>query len=310
MSQKVLSVKVDPEDFEWFKEIAKGYKTQAEAFKGLRQVYQCQPGIPMESLSEQKVYQKCVFRLGDRLPPQWELKSTIEETIKNRKWYVFPDDQVVAITQKSANGSKRWLEVAAEYPDEIWHEANTDNRFKHQPVTTLNGALAEYQDKLAKMQHPAIAEVIMKGWENHRWHWDLEDLVREAEDYLLLVNQPEPIQTKEVYQNVCDTSESLLGSQITQEPLRLSTDALVERLTPKHISLSTAKTERGRLNTIKDLPQVLAGIGKPKIAQWTADRDPEGLIWEPADETRGTWVAIQPKVKQCLTKSRKPQMFP
>lgn len=86
------------------------------------------------------------------------------------------------------------------------------------------------------------------------------------------------------------TSDPLLGSQITQEPLRLSKDALVKRLAPKHISLSTAKTEKGRLNTLKDLPQVLAGIGKPKLAQWTAERDPEGLTWEPTDETREHWT--------------------
>ncbi|MEH2309510.1 hypothetical protein [Nostoc sp.] len=293
MSQKVLSVKVDPEDWEWFKEVSRAYRTQAEAFKALKQVYQTTVEKPVKVFTGNEVYQSvCVFRLGDKLPPQWELKSAIEETIKNRKWYVFPDDRVVAIIQKSANGSKRWLEVAAEYPDEIWHEANTDNRFKYQPVTTLNGTLAEYQDRLSKMQHPVIAEALTKGWEpqSRKWRWELEALVNEAEDYLLVVNQPEPIQTQEVYQSVCDTSESLLGSQVTPESLRLSTDDLVSRLAPKHVELSTAKTDRGRANVLRDLPATLAKIKDTNMAQWTAERDPEGLSWYPTDESREHWT--------------------
>ncbi|MBW4678239.1 MAG: hypothetical protein KME52_30955 [Desmonostoc geniculatum HA4340-LM1] len=274
MSQKVLSVKVDPDDWEWFKELAKDYKTQAEAFKALKQVYQDRVLKPVKALSDNEVDKSvCVSKLGDKLPPQWELKSAIEETIKNRKWYVFPDDRVVAITQKSANGAKRWLEVAAEYSDEIWHEAKTDNRFKYQPVTTLNRALAEYQDRLAKMQHPAIAQALADGWQTTKWHWGLPDLVREAEDYLQMLNPC-----------VCDTSDQ------PGHDLKLTRDALADRLAPKHISLSTAKTERGRLNTLKDLPQVLTGIGKNKIAQWTTERDPEGLTWEPIDESREYWV--------------------
>ncbi|MDZ8066098.1 MAG: hypothetical protein RMY64_10745 [Nostoc sp. DedQUE08] len=291
MSQKVLSVKVDPEDWEWFKEVSRAYRTQAEAFKALKQVYQTTVEKSVKVFTGNEVYQSvCVFRLGDKLPPQWELKSAIEETIKNRKWYVFPDDRVVAIIQKSANGSKKWLEVAAEYPDEIWHEAKTDNKFKYQPVTTLNGALGEYQDRLAKMQQPAIALALANGWQTTKWHWDLSDLVREAEDYLQVVNQSEPIQTQEVYQSVCDTSESLLGSQITQEPLRLSKDALVERLAPKHVSLSTANTDEGRANIRRELPTTLHGIKAAKIPKWTAERDPEGLTWEPTDDTREHWV--------------------
>ncbi|MFN6537052.1 MAG: hypothetical protein RM021_011855 [Nostoc sp. EkiNYC01] len=306
MSQKVLSVKVDPEDFEWFKEIAKGYKTQAEAFKALRQVYQCQTSVPLESLSEAKVYQKCVFRLGDKLPPHWELKTALEEKNKGRLWFVYPDDQIVTIIQKSPNGAKRWLEVAAEYPDEVWRDVKADSSFKYQPVTTLNKYLVDYQDTQTKMQHPAIAEAIAKGWETHRWHWDLEDLVKDAEDYLLLVNRPEPIQTKEVYQSVCETSEASLISEISLEiptapveypsstpgTLILPISDLADRLAHKHIELSTAKTDRGRANVLKDLPATLAKIKSSNIAQWTTDRDPEMLAWKPMDETRNTWVLV------------------
>ncbi|WP_375470793.1 hypothetical protein [uncultured Nostoc sp.] len=38
MTQKVLSIKVEPNDFTLFKAFAKGYKTQAEAFSALMQL--------------------------------------------------------------------------------------------------------------------------------------------------------------------------------------------------------------------------------------------------------------------------------
>lgn len=73
----------------------------------------------------------------------------------------------------------------------------------------------------------------------------------------------------------------------------LSIAELADRLAQKHIELSTAKTDRGRVNTLRDLPATLAKIKAANIPQWTADRDPEGLTWQPTDETRKTWVVSQ-----------------
>ncbi|RCJ36926.1 hypothetical protein A6770_14970 [Nostoc minutum NIES-26] len=282
MVQKVLSVKVYPEDYQWFKELANDFKTQADAFKTLRQVYQNQTGIPVEQASDNRYTQSvCV---GHQLPVDWELRDPLVEKIEGRKWYVFPNDQVVATKQKSANGSKSWLEVAVEFSEEVWKDAKSDRRFKYHPVTTLKQVLAEYQDKLAKTQHPAIAEALDKGWVFQDWHWGLEQIIREAEDYLLIVNQSEPIQVEEVYHSVCDDKE---------DPLALTMNALVDRLAPKHLDLSTAKTDRGKANTLRDLPATLAKIRNNNISQWTSERDPEGYSWRPTDEARATWVVTQ-----------------
>ncbi|MBH8565097.1 hypothetical protein I8748_23420 [Nostoc sp. CENA67] len=276
MAHKVLSVKVDPDDWEWFKVLAKDFDTQAEAFKALRQVYQ---GVnPTNTLLSGKVYQSvCV---GEILPHQWELKPALEETIKRRRWYVFSDDQVVAVKQKTANGSKSWLEVAVVYPDKVWDEAKTDSRFQYKPVTTL----LEYQEK---MEHPAIAEAVAKGWQPEWWGEMLKNLVREAEDYLQVVNQSEALQIKEVYQGVCTTEDKPLV-------LTLTMDTLADRLAPRHLSLSTVKTDKGRANILRDLPATLAKIRVGNIAEWTTERDPDGLTWQPTDETRETWVVVQP----------------
>jgi hypothetical protein len=273
MAHKVLSVKVDPDDWEWFKALAKGFHTQAEAFKALRQVYQ---GVNQtNTLLSGKVYQSvCV---GEILPHQWELKPALEETIKRRRWYLFPDDQVVAVKQKTANGSKSWLEVAVVYPDKVCDEAKTNSRFQYKAVTTL----LEYQEK---MTHPTIAEAVAKGWEPEWWGEMLKSLVREAGDYLL-VNQSEALHIKQVYQGVCATEE---------KPLVLTRDALVDRLFPEHLSLSTpAKNDEGRDNIKRALSDTLANIKPTKASQGTAKRDPDELKWQPTDETREMWEVVQ-----------------
>ena len=116
----------------------------------------------------------------------------------------------------------------------------------------------------------------------------LEEMVMSIQAQIVEINHklanlanPETLATiEEVNQPTVDTQDTSV----------LSIADLVDRLTPKHIELSTAKTDRGRANTLRDLPATLSKIKPSNIAQWTADRDPEGLTWEPTDETRSTWV--------------------
>ncbi|MEH2009770.1 plasmid mobilization protein [Nostoc sp.] len=97
-----------------------------------------------------------------------------------------------------------------------------------------------------------------------------------------IANPETPATIEEVNQPTVDTPDTLV----------LPLADLADRLAPKHIHLSTTKTDRGRANTLRDLPATLAKIKPSNIAQWTADRDPEGLTWQPTDETRGAWVTI------------------
>ncbi|WP_154655841.1 hypothetical protein [Fortiea contorta] len=277
MNQKVLSIKVAPDDWEWFKEFAKTHRTQADAFQALKEVYQSRQSIPPESLQGAKVYQKCVC-VGEKLGLEWLLKESLEQVIKGQKWYVFPHERVVAVKQKSANGSKTWLEVAAEYPREVWEDAQSDTLFTYSPLTILGKSLKSYEDKQAKLNHPTIAEALQKGWVTYKWHWAIEDLVKLAEDYLVLVSQPpEPLGVAEVTE--------------PPKPTELTQDALSARLAPGHVAKQAPKSEKAKANTILDIPAILAKIKPSNMARWTSERDPEGLAWIPSDETRSTWVA-------------------
>ena len=97
--------------------------------------------------------------------------------------------------------------------------------------------------------------------------------------------------------HVADTATQEPPSNTLDQPdttLKLTRDALTDRLAPKHLALSNAKTEKTRANVLKDLPLVLTGMGKSKIAKWTAERDPDGLTWKPTDDAKEHWVTTQP----------------
>ncbi|MBO1046853.1 MAG: hypothetical protein HEQ10_03445 [Dolichospermum sp. DEX182a] len=283
MVQKVLSIKVDPADWDWFKELAKGFNNQGEAFNALRQVYQEKPVYQPKSSLDKEVYQSVCYPIGAKLPDNWGLKTHKQEK-KDRLWYVFPDDQVVAIKKKTANGSQSWLEVAAIYPSEVWKTAKSSSTFEHNPITALIRADTAYKDEQVKLTDPTVIQALSKGWDllPHEWKlWGLPEIVSAANDYLLMVNQSEALPDAEVYQSVCDS----------QEPLAtLTTAELSNRLLPKHLALSNTKTDKGRDNVLKGLSDTLVKMKATKAIQWTADRDPDGLPWIPDDEPREIWV--------------------
>lgn len=90
------------------------------------------------------------------------------------------------------------------------------------------------------------------------------------------------------------------GSTITpklpeSEPVHLSDEVKVDSNIPKSITrselanrLSPELTGKGR-NTIAIN---LKSVGLKKVAAWTAQRDPEGISWQPADESREVWNRV------------------
>ena len=225
MAQKVLSIKVDPADWDWFKDLAKGFNSQGEAFNALRQAYRGKSVNQSESSLDKEVYQNVCYPLGTKLPDDWELKNPLKEK-KDRTWYVFPDDQVVALRKKSPNGNKDWLEVAAIYPSNIWEAAKSSSTFEYNPINALIKAYTAYKDEQVKRTHPAVIEALSKGWDlkRHWLIWDLTDIVNAANDYLLMANQLEVLPDKQVYQSVCDSQES-------NEPVKPTTDTPIKQAT-------------------------------------------------------------------------------
>lgn len=221
-----------------------------------------------DKLSSQSVAPRvCVsqFRVGDKLPIEFELKPAIEQTIRGRKWYIFTDDQLVAVAKKSANGSQKWLEVAIDYPPEVWTVAQSYyHLFDSKPVTTL-------EEIKVKLDHPAIAEALSKGWDFQDWALQSpESIAKKAEAYL-----------KELAQS--ETIDPLEEPITTLEPTRLTISELAKKLAK---SPREAQTLAATLTNLGGQP-----MKKDKIATWTASRDPEGLSWLPTDSTREYWVA-------------------
>ncbi|MEH2451507.1 plasmid mobilization protein [Nostoc sp.] len=125
----------------------------------------------------------------------------------------------------------------------------------------------------------------------------LEQMVMDIQSQMVYINHKlanlaNPIANPEIPATIEEVSQPECDLPLVSPVLPIAD--LVARLAPKHIELSTTKTDRGRANTLRDLPATLAKIKPSNIAQWTADRDPEGLTWQPTDETREHWRQVNP----------------
>ncbi|MDZ8137254.1 MAG: hypothetical protein RM049_18440 [Nostoc sp. DedQUE04] len=87
-------------------------------------------------------------------------------------------------------------------------------------------------------------------------------------------------------------SEQDLGDVDTTLPSGaiLTTEQLLERLKPAILAQSTAKTEKGRQNTVANFPLDLAKAKETKLKLMTTSKDPNGYAWLPTDATRQHWV--------------------
>lgn len=231
----------------------------------------------------------CVLGIGDKLPTAYELKPHKVERYSTtyrghkRDWYVFPEDRVVAIWNKSANGAKTWLEVALHYPQTVWVEAIKVQSFAANPVSTLMDFQARF-DRVAPFEsQPAIAEAIAKGWQ---YDW----VQLKGEDTASLLTS-----IAAQYLNDLPIADVEPDSAVDEVPSVLTINDLAARLTPQHLALSNAKSAKAKDRVIADLPLVLNDMKEKTCTTWTSARDIEGYAWLPVDATREEW-ARQPKL--------------
>ncbi|MEH2398698.1 hypothetical protein [Nostoc sp.] len=296
MTQKVLSIKVEPSDFTQFKEFAKGYKTQAEAFKALMQLTSI-PKYASETHSQcGGIPNVCVLVIGTKLPLVYEEKPFKMETISmgykrhKRDWYVYKEDRVVAIWNKSANGSQKWLEVAAQFPEEVWLAATKHRNFALEPLTTLRTHQAMY-DRIPQFDsQPIIVEAIAKGW-SYDWvnlkHSE-DILTNEAEKYLNNLPITEVKQDSAVDTELEPANHPEVANPVQQV---ISKANLAARLTAKWVANSGAKTDETKAKVSTTLSDTLMTKSVNKCPIWTAKFDPEGLSWQPTNATREQWLS-------------------
>ncbi|MDZ8137251.1 MAG: hypothetical protein RM049_18425 [Nostoc sp. DedQUE04] len=322
MTQKVLSIKVEPNDFTLFKAFAKGYKTQAEAFSALMQL----ASIPRYTAQKQSqrggIPNMCVFSIGTKLELSWELKKHLSEKYSmsykghKRDWYIFPEDRVVAIWNKSANGAKSWLEVAAQYPEAVWLAATKHRNFSTYPLTTLQ----EYQTTYARIaefaQLPIIAEALEKGW---AYEWTslrssedilIEQATKHLKELAESISKDEPVSRLPASQDNPVLSPHTLDSVVEQpmpevsQPSQDSTiepDSQVVPMTATNDELiarfkTNPNLDKGQLNSLAATMKTIGGkkLNKKSIKDFTTSRDPDGLEWQPVDATKLVWRQVSP----------------
>ena len=119
--------------------------------------------------------------VGAKLPTSWELKPHLVEAGSVTKWLVFPEELVVAVVEKSANGSQKYLRVCKEYPEAVWQIAKASKYWQPKPATTLELTQVKYF-------HPTITQARELGWSIRHSAmaiFDLEYLLEEAEEFIL-----------------------------------------------------------------------------------------------------------------------------
>lgn len=288
MTQKVLSIKVEPNNYDQFKAFAKGYKTQAEAFSALMQLVSI-PKLTAQNPTQSKgIPNVCVLSIGTKLDIAWELKPHTTDKVLGRQWYVYTQERVVAIKAKSANGAKTWLEVAKQYPEAVWIAAIENTSFKYDPIKTLEDYLTGY-DKISQFeQQPTIAEAIAKGW-TYKWvslRSDAlqSDITEGAEKYLNSLPLPVVDAVDTGVKPATQPEVDVL------EPQAISRADLADRLAAKHLELGTAKTDKAKANELANLPLILKDMKLKNCNKWSSARDPEGKAWQPTDDTREEWL--------------------
>ncbi|WP_375467786.1 hypothetical protein [uncultured Nostoc sp.] len=210
----------------------------------------------------------CVLAIGTKLPLVYEAKPFKIETISmgykrhKRDWYVYPEDRVVAIWNKSANGSQKWLEVAEQFPEEVWLAATQGYHFSSSPLSTLR----EYQrayNRIAEFDsQPIIAEAISRGW-SYEWV-----KLKHSED--ILTNKAE------IYLNNLPVAEVQPVSTVDEVPSVLTIEELATRLS---------------LPNTSHLLSVGGAKMKPaNIAKFTSSHDPNSYTHLPTDATRQQWA--------------------
>ncbi|MBD2006879.1 MULTISPECIES: hypothetical protein [Cyanophyceae] len=282
----------------------------------------------------------CVIAVGTKLPSTWDIKADegerkgLREKIFGKLWYVFPEDRVVAVKKKSANGTQQWLEVAKVYPDEVWDEAESELRKcrVYSPVTTLETCLSEYQAGLAYESNPIVIEAKQKGFKledpRQAFRYGLEKMVEAADRYLTFASNPTFIEASnkgfilngnscfwQPYHILLAKAERYLAqlevipvitevhSAGSEMPPVLSDDTRTPEQTevsPEHLRLTMEELAK-RLAThdtakaIRAMVNTLTTIGaKPLGKGWTKKIDPDQLVWLPVDDTREEWVAKRP----------------
>lgn len=140
----------------------------------------------LNTLSAANVNRSVCYPVGQKLPLTWEAKEHLKEKMAVHIWLVYPEDRVVAVKGKSANGSKSYLEVAATYPEQVWLDAQKSAYWQSAPVTALERANRQLELQASKDSHPRVKEALARGWQpnGYYYHNSLEDAVAYAEEYL------------------------------------------------------------------------------------------------------------------------------
>ncbi|MEH2293292.1 plasmid mobilization protein [Nostoc sp.] len=169
-------------------------------------------------------------------------------------------------------------------------------------VQLLSKKLGMPQDILrqwAKDAYQSSEEMLSVGWnlanrdkQGEPWYpmstsggiWQRTNPTPEHEE----VTQPiQPVTYSEETESTLDNLEvPQVSLETSQEPLVLTRAELAQRFTktPKE-----AQTLAATLSTLGG-----AKMKMKTIADWTAKKDPEGLTWEPIDETREYWRQVNP----------------
>ncbi|WP_375470792.1 hypothetical protein [uncultured Nostoc sp.] len=229
-----------------------------------------------------------------------------------RDWYIFPEDRVVAIWNKSANGAKSWLEVAAQYPEAVWLAATKHRDFSAYPLTTLKECQTTYVLIGEFEQLPIIAEALEKGW-SYEWtylKYAKQNLIKEATEHLkglaesiskeelvsrMSASQDNPVSPPNLPLDAVSALEP--ASQVsTVEP---DSQVVADTLTKTELLgrfKTNPNTSSNRLKTIELNIESVGGILlKPKkILEWSSTYDPEGLAWLPVDDSRELWRQASP----------------
>ncbi|MBD1929027.1 hypothetical protein H6F74_22665 [Trichocoleus sp. FACHB-90] len=318
MSSKVIGLRLAPHVVEELERLCQlSGQTKAEVVTTLIMGVNGENGVNVAKPKYNKGVNKsvCVWEVGTKLPSTWDIKAYagepkgLHEKILGKLWYVFPEDRVVAVKKKSANGNKQWLEVVKVYPDEVWDKVafDTEGYRVSNPVTKLEECLKRYQGRIARESHPIVIEAKQKGWQvnlnkYYAQRLTLEELLAEAEEYLAQLEATPAI--AEVHSARSEMSPVLSEDIRTPEQTDVSPDQLV--WLPVDDAREVSSKQRDETNKV---PSQMSGeqfrnhydldTGVYGTVASSAKKKPyatsDGLHWKASGRKRNTlWTQVTP----------------
>jgi hypothetical protein len=180
---KVLSVRVSEAAIAALE--AKAAAAGMTKAKYLEQMFTTDTCIQPESLPSKDV-DKCVCE-GDKYPRSYLAKNHIEQKTLLGTYLIYPDERLILVRATTANGNKKWLEVAEVYSEDVWLAAAKLGNYTYNTLAALREAKYIVETKRLKDTNESVIKAKEIGWSLSSYQyrtWSLKEVIEDAEDYL------------------------------------------------------------------------------------------------------------------------------